>query len=495
MTSSGYSRGGYSENEGCTITMDPPAPLSVLDFEVEDYFDHLSIRGTDGPDKCEGGVSCWTGSNGPDGVTPAGAIVWTSDFFAPAKGFKICTTVPGGGPSSPAGPAADDEPCDSYFYNYGYLFGNVECGANKPPPPPAAPPPPPGFIVESGPCTTTKDGSCVRSDNYPKEYASGVTCVIAPTQELLLSPTVGADAAAEKLSFATEKVSTPATRHEERPPARDSYSHEFPADTPASIPPQNYDFLTIGDEKYTGTRQPAYTPCIECADGCDGCQSLRCATGTVKTRTLDADGEPAYYEVIPHKYIKVKPHQKIVWVSDLCVWEHGVRALRHPREIPNPRPFLLTLPFLRILTRWELCAVEDFGQRCDDTCGWPLDGTCDDGGPGSEYVGGGGDECPYGTDCFDCGERIQSPPPPPAPPAAPPAPRCLALVDLVLVLDRSGSVGPQQDEIKGFADQVLSQFELDEASTLFGLVTFNDNASIPQEMLQGYPRSPTTATR
>ena len=227
VTSSGYSRGGYSENEGCTITMDPPAPLSVLDFEVEDFFDHLSIRGTDGPAKCEGGVSCWTGSNGPDGVTPAGAIVWTSDFFAPAKGFKICTTVPGGGPSSPAGPAADDEPCDSYFYNYGYLFGNVECGANKPPPPPAPPPPPPGFIVESGPCTTTKDGSCIRSDNYPKEYASGVTCVIAPTQELLLSPTVGADAAAEKLSFATEKVSTPATRHEERPPARDSYSPSF----------------------------------------------------------------------------------------------------------------------------------------------------------------------------------------------------------------------------------------------------------------------------
>ena len=145
-----------------------------------------------------------------------------------------------------------------------------------------------------------------------------------------------------------------------------------------------------------------------------------------------------------------------------------MRALRHPREIPNPRPFLLTLPFLRILTRWELCAVEDFGQRCDDTCGWPKDGACDE-----------GTFCHYGTDCFDCGgERILSPPAPPAPPAAPPAPRCLALVDLVLVLDRSGSVLPQQDDIKRFADQVLSQFELDEASTLFGLVTFADAARI-----------------
>ena len=311
VTSSGYSRGGYSENEGCTITMDPPAPLSVLDFDVEDYFDHLSIRGTDGPAKCEGGVSCWTGSNGPDGVTPAGAIVWTSDFFAPAKGFKICTTVPGGGPSSPAGPAADDDSCDSYFYNYGYLFGNVECGANKPPPPPAPPPPPPGFIVESGPCTTTKDGSCVRSDNFdtkdgscvrskkmvdgkivdgPCEYGTYQECVIAPTQDLFLSAT----------SFATEK----------------NYDYLTIVDEkyiPSHLPPvvQNDDFLKIVDEKYTGTRQPAYRSDDGSPDWFPG------------ARTLDADGEPAYLEVIPHKYLKLKPHQKIVWVSDVSVGNTG----------------------------------------------------------------------------------------------------------------------------------------------------------------------------
>ena len=117
------------------------------------------------------------------------------------------------------------------------------------------------------------------------------------------------------------------------------------------------------------------------------------------------------------------------------------------------------------------------GQVCENTCGgcgaWASDGACDDGGPESAYS-----ECAYGTDCFDCGERTQSPPPPPAPPAAPPAPRCVALVDLVLVLDRSGTVFQQQDGIKGFADQVLSQFELGEASTLFGLVTFADWARI-----------------
>ena len=140
--------------------------------------------------------------------------------------------------------------------------------------------------------------------------------------------------------------------------------------------------------------------------------------------------------------------------------------------------------------RWELCVSPPQpppGQVCENTCGgcgaWANDGTCDDGGPGSVYVGGGGDECRYGTDCFDCGgPRTHSPPPPPAPPAAPPAPRCVALVDIVLVLDRSGSVGPQEDDIKGFADQVLSQFELDEASTLFGLVTFADEAMIGTDL-------------
>ena len=125
------------------------------------------------------------------------------------------------------------------------------------------------------------------------------------------------------------------------------------------------------------------------------------------------------------------------------------------------------------------------GELCDNTCGFPADGACDDGGPDSKYA-----ECDYGTDCVDCELRIQSPAAPPAPPAAPPAPRCDALIDIVLVLDRSGSVRPQVDEIKAFADQVLSQFKLDGvdtpgylrpvnmAFTRFGLVSFEATATI-----------------
>ena len=48
---------------------------------------------------------------------------------------------------------------------------------------------------------------------------------------------------------------------------------------------------------------------------------------------------------------------------------------------------------------------------CDDTCIWPKDDGCDDGGAGSEYSG-----CDQGTDCTDCGPRFLPPPPSPSPP-------------------------------------------------------------------------------
>ena len=55
---------------------------------------------------------------------------------------------------------------------------------------------------------------------------------------------------------------------------------------------------------------------------------------------------------------------------------------------------------------------------CTNACGGngliPGNGICQDGGPGSEFS-----ECPYGTDCDDCGLRVPSPS---LPPASPPAP-------------------------------------------------------------------------
>lgn len=39
-------------------------------------------------------------------------------------------------------------------------------------------------------------------------------------------------------------------------------------------------------------------------------------------------------------------------------------------------------------------------ELCDDTCFWPADGECDDGGDGSVN-----NYCAFGTDCTDCGIR------------------------------------------------------------------------------------------
>ena len=39
---------------------------------------------------------------------------------------------------------------------------------------------------------------------------------------------------------------------------------------------------------------------------------------------------------------------------------------------------------------------------CFETCPWALDGDCDDGGPGAEFVI---TACPLGSDCTDCGPR------------------------------------------------------------------------------------------
>lgn len=41
-------------------------------------------------------------------------------------------------------------------------------------------------------------------------------------------------------------------------------------------------------------------------------------------------------------------------------------------------------------------------ELCDDTCYWPSDGVCDDGGEDSIT-----DYCQFGTDCSDCGTRVE----------------------------------------------------------------------------------------
>eukprot|EP00966_Prymnesium_polylepis_P116592 2694741-Prymnesium_polylepis.1 len=74
--------------------------------------------------------------------------------------------------------------------------------------------------------------------------------------------------------------------------------------------------------------------------------------------------------------------------------------------------------FLLLLFLSQGCGAKDTCSLCaDDTCHYPADGLCDDGGPGSQY-----NACLLGTDCTDCGMRCPAPPPSPPIPPEPPSP-------------------------------------------------------------------------
>lgn len=68
-----------------------------------------------------------------------------------------------------------------------------------------------------------------------------------------------------------------------------------------------------------------------------------------------------------------------------------------------------------------------------------------------------------------------SPPPPPTPPAAPPP--CNVEVDLVLVLDNSGSVGGQRPDVIAFARLIVSAFVMGTTAAQIGYVEFHTDVS------------------
>ena len=88
---------------------------------------------------------------------------------------------------------------------------------------------------------------------------------------------------------------------------------------------------------------------------------------------------------------------------------------------------------------------------CLDTCILPgthnqlqtSDGLCDDGGPGAEFH-----DCPYGTDCKDCGPRC-GPMPPPQPPQPPPPPLSAECHCDMFELQLSGDALSTQSDLAG----------------------------------------------
>ena len=103
---------------------------------------------------------------------------------------------------------------------------------------------------------------------------------------------------------------------------------------------------------------------------------------------------------------------------------------------------------------------------CENFCGEGPDNDCDDGGPGSEFS-----SCELGSDCQDCGDRTTIPSPPSLPPA-PSAPPCYAVIDLVLVVDASGSMSGFEEDFKTFLSRFITDLNMGEDAARVGIVQF-----------------------
>ncbi|CAK0880040.1 unnamed protein product [Prorocentrum cordatum] len=86
----------YGANEKCTVEIDETnaAPIVVESFDVESYFDYIIVNGV-----------TFSHTSGPDGVTPTGSMVWSSDFSVQQGGWRLCSPAPPPTPALPQTPA------------------------------------------------------------------------------------------------------------------------------------------------------------------------------------------------------------------------------------------------------------------------------------------------------------------------------------------------------------------------------------------------------
>ncbi|CAK0883555.1 unnamed protein product [Prorocentrum cordatum] len=182
----------YGNNQKCTITIDVSnaAPIVVESFDVESYFDYLTV---------DGGAR-YTGSSGPSGVTLAESVLWSSDFSVTRSGWRFCmpvstpappptvapTPAPTASPTAAPPTAAPTEaPTASQTAAptaapTAFPTAAPTAAPTLPPTPSPTAAPTPGsahmWAAISGPCTL--DGSCVQSANYPQPYGNDQKCTV-----------------------------------------------------------------------------------------------------------------------------------------------------------------------------------------------------------------------------------------------------------------------------------------------------------------------------
>ena len=104
--------------------------------------------------------------------------------------------------------------------------------------------------------------------------------------------------------------------------------------------------------------------------------------------------------------------------ADLCTALNSPPSVPPPPLPRVPPPLPPVLPPISGSSPMPPCSPPPLlATRCDNSCQFSNDQECDDGGPASSYTA-----CIYGTDCADCGERgLEAPPPQPATPPLPPS--------------------------------------------------------------------------
>jgi len=73
----------YGNSEFCDIAVNPDGaePILVVDFKTEIDYDVLTVNGEK-----------YSGTTGPEGVTPTGVITWASDYSIRGTGWQLCPT-------------------------------------------------------------------------------------------------------------------------------------------------------------------------------------------------------------------------------------------------------------------------------------------------------------------------------------------------------------------------------------------------------------------
>jgi hypothetical protein len=267
------------------------------------------------------------------------------------------------------GPGAEYSDC-------GYGADCIDCGVRQGQPPRAPPPPrAPGTVCVEN-CNWSSDGDC--DDGGPgAEYADcgyGADCIDCGVRQ-------------------GQPPRAPPPPRPPRPPPS-------PPRLPGSVCVENCNWSSDGD----------------CDDGGPGAEYAACGYGADCIDCGVRQGQPPRAPPPPRAPGTVCV-ENCNWSSDGdcddggpgaeyadcgygadCI-DCGVRQGQPPRAPPPPRaPFTI----------------------CTEICNWSSDGDCDDGGPGSEFQQA---DCPFGTDCTDCGPRQALPPlpSPPSPPSSPPS--------------------------------------------------------------------------